>query len=107
MPNLFELKLEDSPFPQAMDVYYDQIAALVASPSRQKVALVSNISSFPIRKGTRLFNKYVARAFADRAIERGSPANTGGDLFLGPAGFADQFSSQYGVLLMRAIADVD
>jgi|GEM_PF-5472029 len=107
MSNLFELKLEDSPFPQAMDLYYEQLAALVRTPSRaSKVALVSNISTCPIRKGTRLFNKYVTRSFADRSIERGSPESTL-DNFLGPADFTDQFSSQYGVLLDRVSIGID
>src|SRR6202041_305723 len=106
MSNLFELKLEDSPFPQAMDLFYEQLAALVSSPSRQKVALVSNLTTYPMRKTTRLWDKYVTRSFADRTIEAGSPEQTS-DIFLGPASYDDQFSSQYLVLLNRAMAGID
>ena len=103
--NLFELKLTDSPIPQAMDVYYDQVLALVQSEAAQKIALTNNIVDFPIRSNTRLFNNYVARSFADRAISQGSPVDTG-EKFLGPANVNDSFSQQFGVLLNRAIAGI-
>jgi len=107
MPNnLFELKLADSPIPQAMDVYYDQVAALVKSGPNQKIALTNNIVDFPIRRKTRLFNNYVARSFADRAISRSSPVDTG-EKFLGPANTNDRFSYQYGRLLNLAIAGIE
>ena len=104
--NLFELKLADSPIPQAMDVYYDQVEALVKSGPNQKIALTNNIVDFPIRLKTRLFNNYVARSFADRSISRGSPVDTG-EKFLGPANTNDRFSYQYGILLNRAIAGIE
>ena len=106
MADLFELKLTDSPFPQAMDIYYDQLSGLVNCPSKQKVALVSNLSLFPIRPTTRLYDKFVSRSFADRSVETGSPEAIP-STFLGPASFADAFSSQYKVLLDRAMASVD
>lgn len=98
---LFELKLEDSPIRQAMDVYFDEVDALVRSGPNQRIALTNNIVDFPIRAKTRLFNNYVARSFADRAISKGSPLDTG-EKFLGPANTNDRFSHQYGVLLNRA-----
>ena len=106
MPNLFELKLTDSPIPQAMEVYYEAVEALVKSGPKQKIALANNIVDFPIRLKTRLFNNYVARSFADRSISRGSPIETG-DKFLGPANINDRFSYQYEVLINRAIAGIE
>ncbi len=103
---LFELKLEDSPMPQAMDVYYDEVDALVRSGPSQKIALTNNIVDFPIRSKTRLFNNYVARSFADRSISRGSPIAVG-ENFLGPANTNDRFSEQYSVLLNRAKIDIE
>lgn len=103
--DLFQLKLEESPIPQAMDVYFDQVEALVRSGPRQRIALTNNIVDFPIRLKTRLFNNFVARSFADRAISRGSPVDTG-EKFLGPANTNDRFSHQYGVLLNRALVDI-
>jgi hypothetical protein len=103
--SLFELKLEDSPIPQAMDVYYEQVAALVRTDPNQKIALTNNLVDFPMRRDTRLFNAYVARAFADRSISRGSPIATG-EQFLGPANINDRFSRQYEVLINQAMAGV-
>ena len=103
--SLFELKLEDSPIPQAMEVYFEQVAALVRSGPNQKIALTNNIVNFPMREDTRMFNAYVARAFADRSISRGSPIDTG-DQFLGPANVNDRFSRQYEILINLAMSEV-
>jgi len=106
MSDIFKLKLEDSPFPQAMDVYYDQLDALVNSMDESKVALTSNLVDFPLREDTPLYNAYVSRAFADRCISVGSPMSIG-EKFFGPANVNDRFSHQYEVLLNRAITSVN
>jgi hypothetical protein len=106
MSDLFALPMNGSPIPQAMDVYFEQLNALIRTPASQKIALVSNLASFPISSGSRLYNKYVGRCFADRAIEVGSPESVD-SLFLGPASTSDRFSAQYGELLRRCCAAVD
>ncbi len=106
MTDLFKLKMNESPFPQAMDIYYDQLDALVNAQGGSKLALTSNLVEFPLREETPLYNSYVSRAFADRAVKEGSPA-TLKERFMGPVNTNDRFSSQFGVLLNRAVAQID
>ncbi|HFD4036248.1 TPA: hypothetical protein ACF3XN_003399 [Vibrio parahaemolyticus] len=106
MSDLFELKFSESPFKQAMDVYYDQFEELVNAGSSYKIVLTSNIVDFPIRQMTPMYNSYIGRAFGDRCISSGSPKGVE-EKFLGPANVNDRFSVQMGILLNKAISSVN
>lgn len=106
MPDLFEMKIQESPIPLAMDMYFEQLRGLIQVPTKQKFALTSNLVTFPLVQNSRLFNKYVARSFSDRAIELGSPEAVD-EVFTGPANINDRYSHQYKLLLDKAMHGVE
>lgn len=98
-----DITMEDSPLPNALDVYYESLMDL-CQPNGfgrdDKLVLNNTITSFDISKDTPYFNDGLYRRFADRVYQT-SPDQAS------PASQADRFSYIYERLLKTAADQVD
>lgn len=98
------LTFEDSPLPDALNIYYSSLRALCAANgfngNDDRLVLDNTITSFDIAQDTPYFNEGLFRRFADRVYTVGSE-----DVV--PASQADRFSYIYDNLLRSVAVQID
>ncbi len=97
-----DIKVSDSPIPNAIDQYYSFLVSLLQPTNIQNIALNSTIVTFDIIKNAPLYTEEVFRGFADRTIGL-SPTN----FAPGASNIGDRFSERYVGLLERLVATMD
>lgn len=97
-----EIKVADSPIPNAIDQYYNFLLQLLRPTNNQDVALNSTIVTFDIVKEAHLYTQGVFRAFADRTITI-SPTN----FEPGAGNIGDRFSERYVDMIGIILSTID
>lgn len=97
-----EIKVADSPIPNAIDQYYSFLFQLLRPTNKQDVALNSTCVTFDIVKKAHLYTQGVFRAFADRTIGI-SPTN----FEPGAGNIGDRFSERYVDMINIILSNVD
>lgn len=97
-----EIKVADSPIPNAIDQYYSFLFQLLRPTNKQDIALNSTCVTFDIVKKAHLYTQGVFRAFADRTIGI-SPTN----FEPGAGNIGDRFSERYVDMINLILATLD
>ncbi|MBB4350485.1 hypothetical protein [Aliirhizobium cellulosilyticum] len=100
-----EIKAEDSPISNAVDLYYSQLYEILNPQTEQKIALNSSLVTFDIIPQAPMFTEYVFRAFADRTVTI-SPTEYG-PVALGVANTNDRYSFFFTEVLKQAVFKLD
>ena len=90
-----EIKFDQAPMKTAMDVYYEQLLALIPIYKNEKLCLGSTLIGLPFDKEAPQYNNFLVRLLADRTLDYGSPEQLSDDTTLGSPDTSEQFSEQY------------
>lgn len=90
-----EMKFDQSPMKTAMDVYYEQLLALIPLYEGEKLCLVSSLVTLPFSAKADQYNNFLVRLIADRIIDYGSPKKLPENAAIGSLDTSEQFSSRY------------
>lgn len=101
MPDV-EIKVADSPIPNAIDQYYSFLFQLLRPTDKQDIALNSTTVTFDIVKDAHLYTQGVFRAFADRTIAI-SPT----EFEPGAGNIGDRFSERYVDMIGIILSNID
>lgn len=90
-----EIKFDKSPMKTAMDVYYEQLLALIQLYGDEKLCLTSSLVTLPFSAVSDQYNNFLVRLIADRMIDFGSPKKLPENVVIGSLDTSEQFSSRY------------
>lgn len=94
-----DITVDDTPIPNAMELYYDWLLDLIGPKGDDKIALLGTITTFDIQGDAPLYTNQIFRQFADRTITV-SPTD------FGKGNDYDRFSAVYDEIVQTAASQL-